>query len=397
MNDETPVLTKNEAVKRHVLGLKDKSHVGGSVKIPITAITVGERIIPEDPKLVAQLKTSIREVRQATPILVRRSLDEGYMLVDGLNRLAALKELGETEVLATVLDVSTEEEAKACEAISNSHRRQRLTALDRALTDSAFVRYVALKVPQDAAPRGGRQPKEKFYAKAARELGVSPDQIARSCKIAKIVPYVQNAVRNYKEEDNQSLLIEVAASGEDLSAQVHTLTRLMNKIPEPTEEPWSNPLPWPPSGVGAKDPPPVESQPTSSNHGLAGPAACDGNAEPLRVSTDNVPAAIGECGDTEVTAAAQNHSSGKSPAALAADGGEQGGTDQPDTNVLDLEGIDAEPGTPIQLDIPQGLRAKMARLADGSAIQIFGYVRARLGLQPSIEVQDIAARHVDEI
>ena len=242
MSSATPVLTKQQALKRHVLGLNDKSRLGAPTKLPIAEIAVSERIIPEDPKVVAQLKTSIREVRQTTPILVRRSLDAGYILVDGLNRFTALKELGETEVLATVLHVTTEEEAKACELISNHHRRQGLTALDRALSDFAFVQYVSLKVPQNVAPRGGRQPKEKFYAKTARELGVSPEQIARSCKIAKIDPYVQNAVRKRKQEDNQKLLLEVAASGEDIPAQIHTLMRLLGEVSEPVEEPWTSPV-----------------------------------------------------------------------------------------------------------------------------------------------------------
>ena len=152
-------------------------------------------------------------MRQTTPVLVRRNANGGYTLVDGLNRLAALKELGETEVLATVLDLTSEEEAKACEATSNRHRRQGLSALDRALTDFAFVSYVASKVLQNAAPRGGRQPKEKYYAKTAKELGVSADQIARSCKIAKIVPQVQRAIRDYGQEDDRSLLLEVARWG----------------------------------------------------------------------------------------------------------------------------------------------------------------------------------------
>jgi hypothetical protein len=48
--------------------------------------------------------------------------------------------------------------------------------------------------------------------------------------IAKIHPYVQEAVRRRKLEDNQRLLLEVAASGDDVTAQVHTLARLMPKV-----------------------------------------------------------------------------------------------------------------------------------------------------------------------
>lgn len=227
MTDDTLVLTKLEAVKRHVLGLKEIARVGTATKLQIAEIVIADRLIPEDCGVVAQLVISMQKTRQLTPVLVRRTSAGRYILVDGLNRIAALKQLGESEVLASVLDVTSEEEAKACEAISNSHRRQKLTALDRALTDVAYLQYLEKKVSQVAAPRGGRQPREKFQAKTARELGVSPDQIARSCKIAKIQPYVQQALRRRGLEDNQRLLLQVAASGDDVLAQVHTLARLM--------------------------------------------------------------------------------------------------------------------------------------------------------------------------
>jgi hypothetical protein len=230
MNSSPLVLTKVVALKRHVLGLKQMSREGVSIKLLIGEISIGDRLIPGDAKVVAQLVLSIQQIRQTTPILVRLKSDGSHALIDGFNRIEALKQLGETEILASVVDVTSEEEAKACEAISNNHRRQKLSALDRALTDVAYLRYVEGRVPRDAAPRGGRQPKEKFQGKTARELGVSPDQIARSCKIAKIVPYVQNAIRRRKLEDNQALLLQVAASGDDVSSQVLTLGRLR---PEP--------------------------------------------------------------------------------------------------------------------------------------------------------------------
>lgn len=226
MNNAPLVLTKDVALKRHVLGLKQMSREGVSIKLLIGEVSIGDRLIPGDAKVVAQLVHSIRQIKQTTPILVRLKSDGAYALIDGLNRIEALNQLGETEVLAIVVDVTSDEEAKACEAISNNHRRQKLSALDRALTDVAYLQYVEGKVSQLAAPQGGRQPKEKFHSKTARELGVSPDQIARSCRIAKIAPYVQQALRRRKLEDNQTLLLRVAASGDDVTAQVLALGRL---------------------------------------------------------------------------------------------------------------------------------------------------------------------------
>jgi len=44
MNDETLALTKQEAVKRHVLGLKQMSGAGTSTKLQIAEIIIGERL-----------------------------------------------------------------------------------------------------------------------------------------------------------------------------------------------------------------------------------------------------------------------------------------------------------------------------------------------------------------
>src|SRR3954469_21396112 len=139
MTDETLVLTKIDAVKRHVLALKEVAGVGAATKLRIAEIVIGERLIPEDPIVVAQLVISLQQTRQLTPVLVRRTSAGGPILVDGLNRIAALKQLGESEVLASVLDVSSDEEATAYEAVSNTHRRQKLTVLDRARTDVAYL------------------------------------------------------------------------------------------------------------------------------------------------------------------------------------------------------------------------------------------------------------------
>jgi hypothetical protein len=339
----------------------------------------------------------MQQTRQLTPIQVHRTSDGRYTLIDGLNRIAALRQLGETEVVATILSVTSVLEAQAFEAISNSHRRQRLTALDRALTDFAAVRYVALKVPQDEAPRGGRQPREKFYAKAAGELGVSPDQIARSCKIAKIDPYVQNVVRKRKQEDNQKLLLEVAASGEDIPAQIHTLMRLLGEVSEPKEQPWTNPIASP-AHLGAQEHAPVQSQSTSSGRSLAGTEASGGDAQPSISSVDDMPHAPRGGGAAAKLAwlAARNQARRKSAVVPEATGEVQSGVDKSGPKNPDEKGSDAKVDRRIQVNIPAGLRARFANLADGAAIQMMGFVRAPLGLQPSIEVQDITELSEDE-
>jgi hypothetical protein len=379
MTDETLVLTKQQAVKRHV-SVHHRSQLGPSTKIPIAEIVVGERMIPEDAKVVAQLKLSLREVRQTTPVLVRRNSNGGYTLIDGLNRLAALKELGETECLAAVLEVSSEEEAKACEAISNRHRRQGLTALDRALTDFAFVSHVASKVLQNAAPRGGRQPKEKYYAKTAKELGVSADQIARSCKIAKIVPQVQRAIRDYGQEDNQNLLLEVAKSGDDYSAQVFTLTRLMNKVPEPAEQSWTDRLP-PPANLGANDSPQIAAAATPENQPRDGLSEMSG--PPIR-------SAEASQGKNKNELASGHHESPKPSAPATVRNRERV------TEIHHSQRIDVGAGMRVHLLIPGNYCADFAKLRDGANIKIRGFIRASTFSTPSVEADEIVEITQDE-
>jgi hypothetical protein len=83
------------------------------------------------------------------------------------------------------------------------------------------------------------------------------------------------------------------------------------------------------------------------------------------------------------------------PAASQPNGEALGGADQLAARERDKNNA-VKVGTQIELDIPPGLRAKLAGLGDGSAIQIFGVVRAPVGSQPSIEVQDLTEVSEDE-
>jgi len=66
--------------------------------IPIASIYVPvKRRATLDPKLVRRIAESILEVGQQTPILVRQD-GRRFVLIEGLHRLEACKELGETTI-----------------------------------------------------------------------------------------------------------------------------------------------------------------------------------------------------------------------------------------------------------------------------------------------------------
>jgi sulfiredoxin len=72
-------------------------------KLPIDSIYVPtKRRSTLDPKKVEALAEAILEKGQQTPILVRRD-GERFVLVEGLHRLEAMKALGETKIVGTVV------------------------------------------------------------------------------------------------------------------------------------------------------------------------------------------------------------------------------------------------------------------------------------------------------
>lgn len=225
------VVSRKDDIKRRVFSSNKTSGQSAPAKtVAMADIEVGSRIIPVDPMVVALIKGSIlRTGRLLTPIIVRQ-IGAKYRLIDGVNRYMAFEHLGRSQIEVYVVEPVDDDEAKAYEAIANCHRRPKLSALDRALNDAAYVKYVKQKVPQDAGPRGGHQPKEQFQKKTADELGVKPDQIRRSLQIAKITPYVQDQIRKHGLEGNQSVLLQIAASGDHEVPQVATLARLLRGI-----------------------------------------------------------------------------------------------------------------------------------------------------------------------
>ena len=71
--------------------------------IPIADIYVPvKRRATLDPKTVEEIAQSMLEEGQRTPILVRRD-GERFVLVEGLHRLEACKALGETKILALLV------------------------------------------------------------------------------------------------------------------------------------------------------------------------------------------------------------------------------------------------------------------------------------------------------
>lgn len=163
------------------------------VSIPLDQITVGPRLREVDPDWVALIAASMAERGQDTPVQVR-AIPGGWTLVAGAHRMAALREAGIPNALATVV-VASDDEARLIEIDENLMRRE-LSELDRA----AFLaeRKALYERLNPTTKHGGKRSKgqvdmdghltlpPRFTAETAERIGLSERQIRRIIARAQI-------------------------------------------------------------------------------------------------------------------------------------------------------------------------------------------------------------------
>lgn len=167
--------------------------------IPLSSIDTGARLRAADPAWVAFLAEEIAADGQIEPIrVVMRG--NGYKLVDGARRIAALVELGRDEIEARIEpeQALADDIAVRLAEIKGHLLRGALTALEHAVSVSAWC-----DIYQDVngAPKRGRKPKsldlnsqeeitvtrDTNWSVAAQEaLGISHSVLFRCLKIARI-------------------------------------------------------------------------------------------------------------------------------------------------------------------------------------------------------------------
>jgi len=114
--------------------------------IPVSAINVGPRLNQPSDSEIDDRTDSIQRLGLINPISVRSSGD-GYNLVCGATRLAAVKRLGWDEILAVICD-GTPEELKSAEIIENLERRQYDSDQRREL-EKEYVKLCAQQIRVD--------------------------------------------------------------------------------------------------------------------------------------------------------------------------------------------------------------------------------------------------------
>ena len=197
--------------------------------IQISDIDARDRLRPVDPLKVEAISAAIEEKGLIQPIVVRLRADgDGYQLIAGAHRLAALILLGKTELIigaeVVIREEASDEEARLSEIYENVFRGE-LSALDRAI-------HLATAKSIHEAKRGetrGRKRKdtefkegkiiaetaiissERFTSDAAKRIGLSERQIQEAIQIFNALdPKTIAAIRGTMVENNQNELRQLA-------------------------------------------------------------------------------------------------------------------------------------------------------------------------------------------
>ncbi len=211
------------------------------IEIPATAR-------PYNATAVLDLSKSIAAIGlQSAPTVIER--DGGFVLVAGRHRIGALKLLGVESVLVRVVDFD-DVEARMWTISENLHRAE-LTGLLRSEQVAEYARLAeqkreaALQSAQVAQieskrddGRGHRH--EGGESLAARDLGISRDEVRRAKTIAALPEETKHAARDAGLDDNQSALLK-AAKASTPEAQIAVLHRIKDRgrvaddLPPPPE------------------------------------------------------------------------------------------------------------------------------------------------------------------
>ncbi|MFK4513380.1 hypothetical protein ABIF20_000745 [Bradyrhizobium japonicum] len=177
-------------------------------KITLDLLSIGFRRLVSD--VVDELARSFSVVGQIQPISVRRSdhNPEAMELICGAHRVAAAKMLHWPTIDALLFDGALD--LSLVEIAENLHRKE-LSVYDKACLQAKWLKTTRQKGVQDAQP-GGVQPHDKGYSQAARSLGAGTtrEQVRRSEKIASISEEVVPLIYEYKLDDHQGALLDIA-------------------------------------------------------------------------------------------------------------------------------------------------------------------------------------------
>lgn len=177
--------------------------------IQISSIEVSDKRRPLNTDAVNRLAASIKEIGLKTPITILDVSDgEKLELVAGHHRLAAVRQLGWSQIPALVIE-GNRLEAEMWEIAENLHRAE-LTALERDEQIAKWLELSAARVSQLGTPSGGIQPNEKGVRKGAAEIGVSKNDASRAKQVSSLTDEAKQAAVDAGLDDNRTALLQAS-------------------------------------------------------------------------------------------------------------------------------------------------------------------------------------------
>ena len=209
--------------------------VGGNMRTQYEQVEIDRiEILGQRRKLnadvVSALAASIQQIGLRTPISVRQGA-QGYYLIAGAHRLAAVKQLGWNVIPADVFLEATSIEIRLWELSENLHRSD-LTAQERAdmiaewvkITEATQTKAKLTKKNSAGEAHGSHlgRPEGGIRA-AARALGVDRNEAGRALKIASLAPEAKEVAREVGLDNNQSALLRALDAGPSAKEQAAAL------------------------------------------------------------------------------------------------------------------------------------------------------------------------------
>jgi ParB family transcriptional regulator, chromosome partitioning protein len=213
--------------------------------VPIAEIDFPTNARPTHADKVSELVKSIRLIGlQSMPTVVER--DGRYMLVAGRHRVEAMRVIGKDPIPVRIADFD-DIEAQLWRISENLHRNE-LSALERAEQIAEFARLSQEKADVAKAEQGTQASGVRISAQvgqkiprgrpeggdsfAARDLGITRQEVQRSKVIATLPDEVKAKATDLGLDLNQSALL-AAAKAPTPQAQISTLERRAERSPVP--------------------------------------------------------------------------------------------------------------------------------------------------------------------
>jgi ParB-like chromosome segregation protein Spo0J len=207
--------------------------------LELDEIVVPDGHRPYNAEAVGRLSNSIREIGLQYPITVVAK-NNRFSLVAGRHRLEAFRVIGEGRIPAYVVKLS-DLDARMWEISENLHRSE-LTVTQRAEQVAEYAdlakqkREAEVSRQVDAKPEG--RPEGGNRA-AARDLGLTEQEVRRAQKIAALPEETKEAARSLGYEDNQSALLAAAKerTPEEQIAALQDIAERGRVTPKPSARP----------------------------------------------------------------------------------------------------------------------------------------------------------------